>query len=105
MKKGDVVIFVSIIALAIISAVCLFIFNGNAGSTVVVKQNNKIVYEGSLGKDKVIGLKGNRIVIEKNSVYMEQADCANQSCVKTGIIKKAGESIVCLPNKVTAEIK
>ena len=35
---------------------------------------------------------------------MASSDCANQVCVNTGAIYLAGDSIVCLPNRVMVEI-
>ena len=35
---------------------------------------------------------------------MVYSDCANQICVNTGAVSLAGESIVCLPNRVMVEI-
>ena len=46
----------------------------------------------------------NVIAIENHSVYMESADCHNQVCVDTGVIRRTGETIVCLPNRVVVEI-
>ena len=46
----------------------------------------------------------NSVRIEPGCVYMEQADCPDQLCVKTGKISKMGVPIVCLPNKVVVQI-
>lgn len=36
---------------------------------------------------------------------MVESACYNKICVNTGWIKQPGELIVCLPNRVTLEIK
>ncbi len=105
MKKGDILIFLSIIALIVISFIAVFVLRPDSADTVIIKQNNKIVYEDKLYKDKTVSLEGNKIKIEDGSVYMEEAFCANKICVRSRAIGKAGESIVCLPNKVIIEIK
>lgn len=103
MKKGDIIIIISVSLALIISIAGLIIFS-NQGSTVTIKQNNEIVYSESIGKDNTVTLDGNTVIIEDGFVYMLNASCKNQVCVNTGKISKKGESIICLPNKVTVEI-
>ncbi len=46
----------------------------------------------------------NTLVIEDGRAYIKSADCPDKLCVKYGKISKCGERIVCLPNKLMAEI-
>lgn len=103
MKKGDIIIIISVALALVISIAGLIIFS-KQGSTVTIKQNNEIVYSESIGKDNTVTLDGNTVIIEDGFVYMLNASCKNQVCVNTGKISKKGESIICLPNKVTVEI-
>lgn len=103
MKKGDIIIIISVALALVISIAWLIIFS-KQGSTVTIKQNNEIVYSESIGKDNTVTLDGNTVIIEDGFVYMLNASCKNQVCVNTGKISKKGESIICLPNKVTVEI-
>lgn len=103
MKVGDKIIITSVAAVVLISAICVFALKKGEGY-VTVKQNNKTVYYGSLNKDYEVKLDTNTVVIKNKKVYMLDSDCKNQICVNTGEISKKGESIVCLPNRVTAEI-
>lgn len=102
LKKGD---FFIIGAVVLIVAALLVILPMKAGNTVVVKQDNEIVYEGSILKDHTEKLEGNTLVIRDGQVYMKDATCKNGVCVHTGKISKKGESIICLPHKVVVEIK
>ena len=43
----------------------------------------------------------NLLVIENGTARMEEADCPDRTCVRTGRIRYAGQRIVCLPNRVT----
>lgn len=104
MKKGDFVIISAVTAMVILSIVLIFVFS-KQGSRVVIKQNNEIIYNESIYIDKTVDTKTNTVVIKNGEVYISDADCKNQICVKSGKISKKGESIVCLPNKVTVEIK
>ena len=104
MKKGDIVIICATAAAFILSIVFLIAFS-KQGSRVVVKQDNKIVYNESININKTVDAGNNTIIIKDGIVYMSDATCKNQVCVKTGEISKKGESIICLPNKVIVEIK
>jgi len=46
----------------------------------------------------------NIVVIDGYQVYIKEADCPDQLCVRRGAIEKTGTMLVCLPNKVTVEI-
>ena len=104
MKKGDMVI-IAVIAVAFVLSIALLFAFSNQGSQVVIKQNNQIIYEGSININETVDTGTNRVVIKDGTVYVESASCKNQVCVNTGKISKKGESIVCLPNKVIVEIK
>lgn len=104
MKKGDIVI-IACVALTVIISIVAIIFSSAAGTTVIVKQNNQTVYKGSLLKDDRVELSDNTVIIENGEVYMQSATCKNQICVKHKKISAKGETIICLPNRVTVEIK
>ncbi len=42
----------------------------------------------------------NTIVVKDGTVMVEESNCANQVCVKTGQIRNEGEVIACLPHKM-----
>lgn len=104
MKKGDIAIVGAVVVAFVLSIVLLVPFS-KQGSCVVIKQNNKVIYDKSINTNKTIDTGTNIIVIKDGVVYMGDATCKNQVCVNTGKISKKGESIVCLPNKVIVEIK
>ena len=47
----------------------------------------------------------NILVIKDGAADMISADCPDQICVKHNPISKAGETIICLPNKVVVTIE
>ena len=103
LKKGDRVIIASVLGLIILSSALLFLGKAD-GRTVTIRENNKLIYKGSLYENKVIELEGNTVKIKDGAVTVTNADCKNQICVNHAAITKKGESIICLPNKVIAEI-
>ena len=104
MKKSDIILCGAICAVAALLAVVLMIFKSD-GKTVIVKENNEITAEYPLDVDRRVALGHNTFIIASGTVYMSDANCKNQICVKTGRISKRGECIVCLPNSVILEIK
>lgn len=104
MKKLDFIV-IGAICLVAAALACVFMCVKSAGTTLVVKQNNKVIAEYPLDEDRKVKLSGNTFVIKSGKVYMSSADCKNQICVKTGVIEKRGECIVCLPNRVILEIQ
>ncbi len=57
-----------------------------------------------LNKDTVLELEHLKIVVSGGAVRVEEADCPDKICEKRGAISKAGQTIVCLPNRVVVKI-
>ena len=74
--------------------------------TVQIIQDRKVLYTIALDNsdDRTIvteyqGSK-NVIRIQDHQIYMEDAECPDQTCVKMGFLKSSASPIVCLPNKL-----
>lgn len=105
MKKRDLLIFLSVLFVALLAFIVRFITNSEKAGVVTVAKNGKTVYSAPLYENKTLRLEGNTVEIKNGSVEVVYADCKNQICVEHKPISKKGESIVCLPNKVIVEIK
>ncbi len=107
MKKGDILVFISI-ALLSVGLFCVSLF-GSSGKKVSVSVNNEHYKSYSLNEDgeyKIKTEKGvNILVIKGGKAHFKNSDCPDKTCEKMGKIEKNGESIVCLPNKVIAEVE
>ncbi len=79
---------------------------GEAGA-VTIRDGGSEPYSVTLDAPRRVQLAQGHItlVIEKDGVYVEYADCPTQDCVRTGKITRAGESIVCLPNRVVVTLE
>lgn len=114
MKKGDYVVILAIILIA----VGIF-FETNKKNISDKNKNNSFVIinvDGKeyskyklLGTDEKINVKTkygeNTIEIKKGKVNMTHSDCKDQLCVEMNEISKSGESIICLPNRTVVTIK
>lgn len=47
----------------------------------------------------------NRVWVQDDLVFMDSANCPDQTCVKQGVIKDGTVPIVCLPHKVIVRIE
>lgn len=92
-----------LVALSVFLAVELM---REGGSQAVVEIAGAEVARYSLNEDGRYELSDgkNVLVIESGRAYMESADCPDKVCVRTGKISKAGEQIVCLPNRTLVRI-
>ncbi|MBF1007200.1 MAG: NusG domain II-containing protein [Lachnospiraceae bacterium] len=99
----------------LIVALALFVIditkasNDNGNKTVVVSIDGKKEAEYPLNKDGTHILHGshlgtNKLVIKDGEAYIEEASCPDKQCVRQGKISKAGEMLVCLPNRVVVKI-
>jgi len=74
---------------------------------VLIYQNQRLIEEVSLEKDKAVFLeKGNmQIEIKAQRVRVVRSVCPQHVCMNMGWIKYSGQTIVCVPNQVLIEIK
>lgn len=106
-RKSDIILAAALILGCIISLAYFSVSSKelSPASTVVITKDGKILENCSIHDDKTVDTGSNTIVIKGGEVYMEHADCKNQICVREGKISHAGQSIVCMPNRVVVEIK
>lgn len=113
MTKGDKVLIVFVILLAMVST--LFIRRqafSSTGKYISVQVNGKEIKKIIFDR-KIIGntipvqteYGYNLIEIGDEKVRVIEADCPDKIDVKQGYISRIGETIVCLPNKMVVEIK
>ncbi|APQ97459.1 NusG domain II-containing protein [Clostridium botulinum] len=119
MKKGDkiVIYIVSILlALSVISIIFFKFFVKSENAVAIIKQNGKIIEKVDLSKvkeKKQLKInyndkdhKGyNVIEVDKGSIRFIDADCPDKVCIKSGVLKKPGETAACLPHKLIITIE
>ncbi|MBD5588744.1 NusG domain II-containing protein [Clostridium botulinum] len=119
MKKGDkiVIYIVSVLlALSVISIIFFKFFVKSENAVAVIKQNGKIMEKVDLSKVKEKRQlkinyndkdhKGYNIIeIDKGSIRFIDADCPDKVCIKSGVLKKPGETAACLPHKLIITIE
>lgn len=100
--RGD---FFLAVAIALAAAVLGlgFLFPRTGAAAVEIRQNGVLLDTIPLDQSRTITVEGaytNVIAVENGSVSMKSSTCPGADCVHTGQISKAGQAIVCLPNRV-----
>ena len=102
----DIIVISAILVSALLFLLFMTIFKKD-GAVVAVEINGEVVAEYPLDKDGVFPLNGgtNVLVIENGAAYLSYSSCPDHVCENTGKIRHVGETIVCLPNRVTVTVK
>lgn len=104
-KPLDLLIGVIIVVLIIVAVVFAF---KPKGSFVEIYQSGEIIGKYSINSDNKIIVDGdngrNVVVISGGKVFVLEADCKSQYCVRHNPVSAVGEQIVCLPNKLVIVI-
>lgn len=115
MKKGDYVVIILIIFIAIST----FVFTNKKNISNKDSYNKEVVitvngkeygrYNLNETKNKKIDIKTkygeNTILINNNKAEIIYSNCPDKLCVEMNEISKSGESIICLPNRLVISIE
>ena len=101
-RAGDAVAIALVVLLA--GAVALLFFRPKTEALYAdVYQNGTLLYTLPLDRDTRLTVGGayeNVLVVSNGTIRIESATCPGEDCVHTGAIGHAGQSIVCLPNRL-----
>lgn len=105
MKKRDLIFIGSILLVAVILFIS-FALTRKEGAYVTVRVDGEEVARYGLDEDGEYSLNGgtNLLKIEDGKAYIIYADCPDHVCVDRGRIYRSGETITCLPNKLTVTV-
>lgn len=108
LKKKDWALIAIVLCVAALAFLLHETVGGSGAGRVVVKVAGEIEGVYDLSEDQEIEINGgtNILQIKGGKADMVEADCPDQLCVHQKSISRTGESIIiCLPNRVTAEIE
>lgn len=107
MKKNDWILIGVIVCISAVFFGWHFLKPEEDAAVVEITVNGEAFAEYPLEKEQAqvveIG-STNKLVIQGGRAEMTWADCPDQICVRHTAISRAGESIICLPNKVVVSI-
>lgn len=108
MKKADVIVIAAVLAVA--GVLCLLLYGTNHnGSYVQVEIEGTVSEVLPLSEDceKTISTPDggeNTLVIRDGAVSITEANCPDKICVHHNAIRRSGESIICLPHRLTVSV-
>ena len=78
-----------------------------AGGQAVVRVDGRVTERHSLTINGVYPLNGgsNILVIDGGQAWLSEANCPDLLCVHQGKIRYTGQSIICLPNRLTVTVE
>ena len=108
MKRGrnDLILIALLLALA----AGLWLWTGRPGERggwVVVTVDGTETARYPLWEDRQVTIgEGdyNVLTISEGTAAVTEANCGDHTCVRTGTVSRAGESIICLPHRLVIEI-
>ncbi|MBQ6440936.1 MAG: NusG domain II-containing protein [Mogibacterium sp.] len=130
-RKADIILFIVLVVTGLAASAALTFSHSEAGSgaKVIIESGGDLYARYPLAEDRTVVVPApkqvrtdsqapdsddsasgqydyyNVVVIEGGTVSVTEASCKNQVCVKHKAISGAGESIVCLPNRLVVRIE
>ncbi|WP_461246869.1 NusG domain II-containing protein [Treponema sp. R6D11] len=103
-RTSDIFLMLGVLLISLFFIILPLFSISNKNSQVEIYSDSKLIYKTSLENPRAYSVSGVDFVIYDNSVYVREANCPDKLCKNQGKINKAGQSIICLPNKVVAKI-
>ena len=106
-KKGDILIILFFLLVAVFLFV-LPLLNKTSSLTADIYEDGKIVKSIDLSdpeEEGEIEINGCRIRVSDGKVRFLESDCRDKICVDTGELNRAGDSAICLPNRVAVIVR
>jgi len=108
LKKTDFTVIIILFVLCLMALIINHAFFSNDGSFAVVTINGVEYARLPLSSDCELDIPSgngfNSLVISDGTAYIKAASCPDKVCVNHKAVSHAGETIICLPNKVVIEI-
>ena len=109
-NRYDAVVAAIVALLVIAAALWFYLPKAQTGDlAVVISVGGEETQRVSLNSftDTIISHNGYTltVVADGDSVWVADSDCPTQDCVHTGHIRRAGQSIVCLPAQVVIHLE
>lgn len=105
-KKGDIIIIVCVLVICALMFLPR-LFNKSGTLVATVYENGEITHEIELDKiteSYELKINGGVLLLENGAVSYIEADCPDKICVKTGTLRKGGDTASCVPNKTVVKV-
>lgn len=97
--------FVLIVVLVCAAFVPLLFFRGKPATEISVVLNGKVVRTMPLDTDGEFAIEGvGKVVVKDGKAFVSDMTCPDKICEKAGKISAFGNSVVCLPNRLSVTV-
>ena len=108
MKRFDVYIIIAVVAISGF-LLAMFMMQQNDNQEVIISLKGEEYARIDIdGQEHVFEIQTelgyNKVIVDKDGVHIEEADCPDHDCVEVGTISKVGQSIICAPHYLVIEI-
>lgn len=108
-NRNDIILIIVLSVFSALFTIYLFTVTQH-GNKVLVYVDGQLTGEYPLDTDTEVTIMGynggnNVMSISNGRVRMSEASCPDRLCIHQGSISRAGQSIVCLPNRVILRIE
>lgn len=109
-NRFDALVLLAVAVLAAVTALWFYSTRGHSGElTVVISVGGEETQRTVLSAftESTVTSRGYtlRVAAEDGGVAVTESDCPTQDCVHTGVIRRAGQSVVCLPAQVVVHLE
>lgn len=102
MKRADAALIAALLMLG--AALLVFMRSGDDAARATVYLEGCPVWSCALDSQGEFEISGVLVVVGNGCARIARSDCPDMSCVNCGAISRAGESLVCLPNRVSVTL-
>ena len=107
--RNDIILIIGIILFSLIFYFSYKAINNSDNLVCKIYQNQELKYEIKLDHEEVITLTTDDgmmvIVIDTDGVYVKESSCKDKICINQGKIKRGGEVITCLPDRIYIKLE
>ena len=98
-------VIIGIILLGSIAAIVVMDLSGSSSRTAVIRCGD-VRHELALDKDGLFRFDGidAEFEVKNGKIRLINASCPDKICEKTGYIGSSGQSLICVPNKITVSV-
>lgn len=95
-----------VLILALVACSCIpWLIPASQGQTVTVSVDGREVVTLPLSEDREYPLPdGTVVVVRDGAAWVEKATCADKLCEEMGKISSEGQTVLCLPNRISLVI-
>ena len=101
------ILLIAIVLILSLSFLLIALSNKKDGALAVVEVDGSVVGSYPLSRDGLFVLNGgtNVLIIEDGTARLVESHCPDHTCEKTGRVRYVGQTIVCLPNRLSVTVK